>query len=466
MNLPAPIHKNKQSRLLAALRAEAKEMFFPNNWEDTEFMDDIRQATLRGAHPLANLLLWVIVAIFLFFIIWANIAELDEVTRGAGSVIPSGKTQTVQNLEGGIVKQLLVKEGDVVERDQTLLELDNTGFASSYEEKKTRARVLEATIARLEAFVESREPVFSEQLKTEAPQIVEQQLNVFQSDRAQQGSSIDVLKQQVVQRRQELAEAVSNREKTANAYNIAQQELDMTLPLEAKGAVSKVEILRLQRQVSDLDGARKAASLNIPRAQAALQEAEQRVNESSLQNKNDKVTELAKVREDFQRVTEIIKAEADKVDRTTVKAPVRGTVKQLLVNTVGGVVQPGMDLVEIIPLDDSLLVEAQIRPKDIAFLRPGQEATVKITAYDFSIYGGLKGRLERISADTITNEKGDPFYKIVVRTDKAYLGGDKQKLPIIPGMVASVDILTGKKTVMDYIAKPFLKAYEEALKEK
>ena len=249
-------------------------------------------------------------------------------------------------------------------------------------------------------------------------------------------------------------------------YEFSKEELELTEPLEEQGVVSKVEVLRLRRQLSDLKGEMEAAQHAVPRAEAALAEAQSRKEEARLKMMAEATQELSEKKEELKRLEDVLKAAKDKVARTTIKAPARSTVKRVMVNTIGGVVQPGMDIVELIPLDDSLLVEARIRPKDIAFIRPGQEASVKITAYDFTVYGALDGHVEQIGADTVQDEQGETFYLIRVRTDKNYLGTSEDPLPIIPGMVASVDILTGQKTVMDYILKPLRKMRESALRER
>jgi adhesin transport system membrane fusion protein len=439
---------------------------FNTQWEDGAFMDDVRQATLRGAHPAANALFWAMVAFAATFLLWASIAELDEVTSGMGQVIPSGKVQVVQNLEGGIIKGIRVRQGDIVEPGQILVDIDDTGFASSFEEKRKRYYTLQAKTARLEAEISGEKPVFPQETVVETPQIVEEANNLYLSRLGEFRSAKEILQRQVEQRAQELEEAKTKRAQAARSWELAQKEYDMAVPLQRDGVISEVELLRLERDVNTQLGEKDAARLTVPRTEAALREAQSRLKETTLRFQNEARQELADARDELARLSEILKAEADRVDRTSVRAPVRAEVKQVLVNTVGGVVQPGMDLVELVPLDDTLLVEAKIRPQDIAFVRPGQKSIVKITAYDFSIYGGLPGQLEQISPDTITDDEGEAFYKIRVRTEKNYLGEGKKKLPIISGMIATVDILTGKKTVLDYLLKPLRKAREKALRER
>ena len=440
--------------------------FFPPNWDDGEFMNDADAVALRGPHPAANALYLSICAVFVVGLLWSALATVDEVTRGEGKVIPSSQVQVVQNLEGGMVQEILAKPGDVVDKDQVLLRIDDTGFASSYGEQRARYFSLVAAVARLEAEISETSPVFPVDVQNAAPDILASEVALYQNRQSERQSSIDILRRQVEQKEQEQRELQNRLEQQQRSYQLAVKELEITAPLEKEGAVSKVELLRLERQVNDLKGDMDAARLALPRVEAALQEANRRIEERVLKFRSDALAELADKKEQLARIGQSIVAAEDRVTRTLVRSPVRGTVKQVLVSTVGGVVKPGMDLVEIVPLEDNLLVEARIRPQDIAFIRPGQDVMVKISAYDFSIYGGLPARLEQISADTITGERGESYYLVRVRTERSSLGAESNPLPIIPGMVATVDIITGKKTVLAYMLKPVLKASENALRER
>jgi adhesin transport system membrane fusion protein len=347
-----------------------------------------------------------------------------------------------------------------------LLRIDDTGFASSYGEQRARYFSLVAAVARLEAEISETSPVFPVDVQNAAPDILASEVALYQNRQSELQSSIDILRRQVEQKEQEQRELQNRLEQQQRSYQLAVKELEITAPLEKEGAVSKVELLRLERQVNDLKGDMDAARLALPRVEAALQEANRRIEERVLKFRSDALAELADKKEQLARIGQSIVAAEDRVTRTLVRSPVRGTVKQVLVSTVGGVVKPGMDLVEIVPLEDNLLVEARVRPQDIAFIRPGQDVMVKISAYDFSIYGGLPARLEQISADTITSERGESYYLVRVRTERSSLGAESNPLPIIPGMVATVDIITGKKTVLAYMLKPVLKASENALRER
>ena len=436
------------------------------SWEDSDYMPEVHGATQRGAHRFAHILLVVIVTFFVVFFFWARSAQLDEVTRGEGQVIPSGQVQVVQNLEGGIVAAINVREGELVEKGQVLLKIDNVTAASDLREGRARELALSGLISRLEAEVSGKNAIdFSKDVLQEAPEIAQREKELFQSRKAGLDAEVDILRRQEEQRRQELVELEGRLQKLEGSYSLAKEELDMTAPMVEQGVAPQVDLLRLKRQVNDIRGDADATKLAIPRAKSALAEASRRISERIQRFRSDTLKELNDARANLSVVQANVSAQQDKVTRTDVRAPVRGTIKQIMVNTIGGVIRPGEDLVEIVPIEDTLLVEARIRPSDVAFLRPGLPATVKVTAYDYSIYGSLPAKLEDISADTITDEKGEKFYRIRLRTDRNYIGNEDKPLPIIAGMTVQTDILTGKKTVLDYLLKPILKARERALHE-
>ncbi|WP_371230052.1 HlyD family type I secretion periplasmic adaptor subunit [Pseudomonas sp. QE6] len=437
-----------------------------NGARDTEFMPEVQGTLLEDSPNATRITLWAALGLLVAAITWAYFADIEEVTKGEGKAIPSSKVQTIQNLEGGIVSEIFVREGQVVEKNQPLLRLDDTRFASNKGETEADRNSLEARVERLSAEAEGREPVFTDELKKDAPQVVEDQLALYQTRQQRQNSEQNILQEQLRQKSQELQEFRAKAQQYRSSLGLVQQEINMSEPLVKSGAVSPVELLRLRRSAVEISGDLNATSLAIPRAEAAVNEIQRKIEESKLGFRSDALKELNEVRTDFNKLTATSRAIDDKVNRTLVVSPMRGIVKQLKVNTIGGVVQPGSDMVEIVPLEDNLLVEARVRPQDIAFLHPGQPATVKFTAYDYTIYGGLKAKLELISADTITDDKGNSFYLIQVRTDKNHLGTDAKPLLIIPGMVATVDIITGEKSVLDYILKPVLKARWEALRER
>jgi adhesin transport system membrane fusion protein len=348
-----------------------------------------------------------------------------------------------------------------------LLRIDDTGAASDLGELTARRRALRAQIARLEAEMAGADEIdFPEDLLAEAPEVAESERSLFQTRRESLQSELSVLRRQAEQREQELEELRSAEEQQAESLELARQELAVYNTM-SPGVVPQVDLLRVRREVSELSGELEATRRAQPRVQSAIREAFERIEDRFLAFRSEAQEALNQRRADLAVVQEAIRAAADRVTRTGVRSPVDGVVNRVNVNTLGGVVQPGEDLVEIVPLEDSLLVEARIRPADIAFIRPGLPATVRITAYDYTVYGALEGTVERVGADTVVDEvTGERFYRIVIRTEQTHLDGLDEALPIIPGMVASIDVLTGEKTVLDYLLNPLTRAGAEALRER
>ena len=435
--------------------------------EDQIYITDVNSASLYGASIQSHIILWLFISFFFIAVIWASFAELDEVTRGSGKTTPASHIQVIQNLEGGILAEILVKEGQQVEKGQALLQLDAVRFSSSLNENKLKYFELLAATARLSAEVDNKVLIIPKEVLAIAPEIANNARQLFESRRNELEASTKILDEQVIQRGQELIELKAKASQISRSYQLLKEEVDMSAPLVDEGAMSRVELLRIKREANDLRGQLTAAKLSIPRVQSALDEAKNKLSETQIRFQTKALEELNQAKAELDRTSESTLALKDRVTRTRVISPVKGIIKQLKVTTVGGVIQPGMDLLEIVPLEDQLLIEAEIRPADIAFLHPGQKAIVKLTAYDFSIYGGLEAELEHISADTITNEEdGENYYIIRLRTNKNYLEKNGAKLNIIAGMTAEVDILTGKKSVLDYILKPILKAQQHALRER
>ncbi|WP_031431946.1 HlyD family type I secretion periplasmic adaptor subunit [Methylomicrobium agile] len=435
--------------------------------EDRDFVSDINAVNLYGVPVYSHLILLLSFAFIVIALIWASFATLDEVTRGSGKIIPSSHVQIVQNLEGGILSKILIEEGDQVVKGQELLQLDDVRFASSFKETKLKYYELLANNARLTAETTDQPLAIPQEVVENAPELADHAEQLYRSRLSELEASTSVLAQQVRQKEQELVELKSKQEQLSRSYQLLQKEVQMSEPLVANGALSEVEMLRLRRSANDLLGELNSAKLAIPRIQAYLSENKNKLAEMKIRFRTEALKELNETKAELDRTKASTLALEDRVTRTRILSPVNGTIKQLKISTIGGVIQPGMDLLEIVPIDDTLLVEAQIRPADIAFLHPGQDAMVKLTAYDFSIYGGLKAKLEHISADTIINEEDKKsYYLIRLRTDKNYLEKNGEKLHIITGMNADVDILTGKKTVLDYLMKPILKAKQHAMRER
>lgn len=434
--------------------------------KDLDLVTDIRTTILIESPRGGRSVIWLTLILFVCAIYWASISEVEEVTRGMGKVIPSSQVQIVQNLEGGILAETFVNIGDIVEKGQLLMRLDEKRFSAPFREYRLKYLALTAKESRLIAETLGTEMVLPKEVEKENSSIAAREWQLYNSSKKELETTIEILEEKAKQRRQEIAELEEKRTELNRTYRYLKKEIDLTEPLVAEGAVSEVEILRLKRDASSMLGDIAATKLSIPRVRSQLNEAVKEVQEEHLQFSNKAKKELNDVQAELDAISATSVALEDRLDRTAIRSPVYGTVKQVLVNTVGGVIQPGMDLIEIVPLEDSLLVEVQIKPSDIAFLRPDQKAMVKFTAYDFTIYGGLDAELEYISADSVVDEKGNSFYQVRVRTNQNYLKGKDDKMPIIPGMVATVDILTGKKTILSYLLKPVLKAKQTALRER
>lgn len=400
-------------------------------------------------------------------VLWARAAVIEEVTTGTGRIIPSRQLQVVQSLEGGLVREILVREGDRVEAGQLLMRIDDTSFASRLGEMSTKRTALLAEVARLDAeAAHAATPKFDAALMKEQPRAVESERQAFIARRAKLDSEQAVLQQQLVQREQELAELRARRTKVEAQLKPLTRELALNRELSKRGAISEMEILRLERQHAELNGDRDVLVASIPRAEASIAEAKSRAANGKASFEAQVQERLVTARGDLAVMDEAMKAATDRVVRTALSSPVRGIVNKLTVTTIGAVLQPGQPLAEIVPLDDSLLVETRVRPQDVAFISPGQHATVKLTAYDYLIYGALIGKVERISADTIADQRGETFYQVIVRTEQSSLDARGKVLPVIPGMVAKVDIQTGEKTVLSYLLSPLLRARREALRER
>lgn len=429
--------------------------------------NEVNKALIDDSPRVVRITLWVILGFFIVMIAWASLAEIDEVTRGDGKAIPSSRLQKIQNMEGGIVAEVFVHEGEVVEAGAPLLRLDDTRFRSNAGESEADRLELKARVQRLTAQLADQETLtLSADIREKVPDIADGEVELFTSINKRIQSELSGLSEQLVQKKQDLLDYQAKAAQYRRSLGLLQQEIGMSEPLVAKGAISRVEVLRLRRSEVETRGQLESVTLAVPRAQAAIKEIESKVAETRGRYRSEALTQLNEARTDLSKIEASGKAIDDRVNRTLVTSPVRGVVQQMMVNTIGGVIQPGSDLVEIVPLDDTLLIEAKIRPQDIAFLRPGLEAMVKFTAYDYTIYGGLKAKLVQISPDTVTDKEGKSFYVIRLRTDKNHLGSDEKPLIIIPGMVASVDIITGKKTILAYLLKPILRAKAEAFRER
>ncbi|QZA81822.1 HlyD family type I secretion periplasmic adaptor subunit [Deefgea piscis] len=439
----------------------------PIQRDDLHFLDDGAAAIYGESTRHANILLYVCSALLLLLIIWAIFAEIDQVTVAEGKVIPSSQIQIIQNLEGGIVASIPVKVGEIVRKGQVLMKLDEKRFSSSLEESTVKHDALEAKMARLTAEANGTAFEPPADLLKNNPQVIAAEQQLFAARRRELESSVSILQSEAAQRAHEVEAMRAKVAKLEAGLKLANAEYEMSKPLAEKNVISQIDFMHLQRQISDLKGEINEAKLSIPRLQSSLTETNGKIAGVRAKAIADAGNELSLVKAEFGSTAATTVALNDRFERTTIRAPLDGIVKLIKVNTVGGVLQPGMDVMEIVPLEDNLLVEAKIRPSDIGFLRPGQDATVKLTAYDFAIYGGLDADVETITADSVVDEaKKESFYLIRVRTRSNHLGQGQHALAIIPGMLSTVHIRTGKKTVMQYLMKPIVKARDEALRER
>ena len=428
------------------------------SWSDEAAQAMIDQAPLKTT----KLLHWIAGALAVL-LVWSAFSKVDEITRGEGRVIPSRQVQVIQSMDGGIVSQILVQEGETVYKGDPLVRIDETRAVSSLRENRSQYLSLLAKQQRLKALAEGRPFMLPDEIRTESPYIYEQERDLYLASRDELASQVAIARDQVTQREKELAEVRARREQAENSYELTNRELIVTRPLRASGAVSEVDLLRLERDAEKLRGERDQARAQIARIQSAIAEANRKIRETELNFSSKIRGELSETTAKLNSITETSVALTDRVSQATLKSPVNGKVSRLFFNTVGGVIQPGKEVLEVVPTDDALVLEAKIQPKDIAFVRILQKASVKLTAYDYTIYGTLDAIVENISANSVIDEEGNVYYVVRVRTLRPGFGKDK---PIIPGMVAQVDIITGKKTILSYMLKPILKTVTYAFTER
>ena len=423
-------------------------------------------------HP-PRAIVHIIVAICAFIacaLVWASWAEVDEVSRAEGRVIPSGKTQIVQSAEAGVVLDILVRAGEQVRAGQQLMRLDDTTTSSTAGEVEAQVLALQAQVARLQA--ESTDTLSAQfqcpaEVETRAPAVCSNQAELLEARIAGLKQSKDVLVQRVEQRQRELNEVASNIESMGRSLGISDERLALIKPLAERGLVARTEFLATQSEVNDLSGRLAAAEQSSKRLQAALQEAILQEGQADLQFRQDALAELTIRSAELASGMEQVRGASDRVARTDIRSPVDGIVNSVDITTIGAVVQAGTKLLDIVPVSDRLLVEARLKPSDVAFVIPGQAARVKLTAYDFSIYGGIDAVVENVSADSIVDpQTRETYYLVLIEAKNITIEHNGKALPVLPGMVTSVDILTGKKTVLQYLLKPINKGRQEALSER
>lgn len=442
------------------------EKHFSFNDKDYEFMQSLSTAVLEDAPRKLRfiLLFWLITVLLL--LLWAAFAPIDELVRGGGKVIPSGENQMIQHLEGGMVSEIMIKEGQIVKVDDVLLKIDNLKSSSNFESSQYKWAGLRAKIIRLkaEATGGSFSPTADDLAKI--PDKIMEEQNLYHSNQERIQSQIQGLNDQYAQKQNEKLETQGRITEQKRAFAYIKEEVAISEPMVAQGVKSKVEFLKLQREMSSISERYYALLASIPRLNAAMSQISSKIRETQSEFRVKAQMELNEAETEYSRVGVESSAFAEQVTRTAVKSPINGIVQKLYVNTVGGVIKPGDNLIEIVPTEGGLLIEAKIKPADIAFIYPGQKAVIKVTAYDFSIYGSLNGKVVIISPDTVVDKKDNVYYMVKIQTDKKYLGNKDKPLKIIPGMMVNVDIITGKKTILEYIFKPILKAKQYTFSER
>jgi adhesin transport system membrane fusion protein len=439
-------------------------------WSDAELIQDAKEASKRETSHLARTLLRFVLLFIAVFLVWAALFQIDEVTRGDGRVVASSQTQILGNLEGGVVREVLVREGDRVAKGDVMMRLDNVQAVSQYRENRAKYLTLTAQLARLRSEIGGTPLSFPPEVMAEMPDVARAEAALLAARVSQFEAQMQILRQQRMQRAQDLADLRNKADKSGQQLKLVREQLRILEPLAAEGLAPRVEVIRNQRDLAQTAGELESAQLQIPKAESAMREADRKIDErmdgfkSDAQKElNDKALQLEQARE-----TEV--STRDRVTRTELRAPLNGVVKQINVKTIGGTVKPGQDLVEVVPSEDTLLVEIRIRPADVGFVRVGQKANVKVSAYDYSLFGALDAKVEDISADTFTEERAgpasEPYFRVRLRTAKSFLGTADRPLPISPGMVVNADILTGERTVLTYLTKPFFKTIGGSLGER
>lgn len=435
--------------------------------QDLDYMSETSAAALQGPPRLSHVVLWGALLFVAVFIVWAAFANIGESTVGEGRVIPSGQIQVVQNLEGGIVSEIKVKVGDVVRKNDTLLVIDDTRYKSSASENEAKDSALTAKIARLSAEVNNTAFAVPAKVARGNPELVRREQELYRTRQAEFAANTAALRQQIDQRSQEIVEKRGRVKQITSSLAILNKTIAMMRPVVKDGAMSEIELLAKEREANDLKGELDSSNVTIPRLEAAVAEARNKLQSYEAKFRADALAELNQARAEQQGTEATGVAMKDRVERAVVRSPVNGTIKTVKITTVGGVVQPGSDIIEIVPAEESLVIEARVKPKDIAFLRPGQDALVKLTAYDFSVYGGFPAKLEYIGADSVQDEKKqDSYYLVRVRTTTNEPARSGKPLAIIPGMTATVHIQTGEKTFLQYLLKPIIKTRELAFRER
>jgi len=429
----------------------------------------MRSLSAAAVHRSPRYLIAVVMIFALFVIaaiVWMNWAKIDVVIRGSGKVSPASQVQNIQSLEGGIISEILVAEGQVVEAGQALIKISDVAFSSSFEENRLLYLELVGKASRLEAEAFGRVFKPDSEVSKEAPHLIKSEKSLYDSNQQQLKETLSGLEEKISQQKSALLEAQSKRRQLQRSLDLIKKEIVIKKPLRDRGIISEVEFLQLQQREAEFEGDIEAVKFSVPRIESTIEEARFNKQKEKLNFQNNAKKELNEVTAEISRIKETQTALKDRVKRTTLRSPVNGIVQRLYINTIGGVISPGNNILEIVPQEDALLVEVKIKPADIAYVNVGQFARLKFSAYDFAVHGSLQGIVTFVSADTITDEEGQTFFLVRVKPGKYFLGAKLGELPIKIGMTAEADIITAKKTILSYLTEPVHRGIDKALRER
>lgn len=433
--------------------------------EDLKYMQSLASAVVQRSPRYMMMVLSLVTLSVITAIVWMGFAEIDVVVRGSGKVIPSQKLQVIQSLEGGVVSEILVHEGDLVDVSQPLIKISDVAFASSFGENQLHLLELKAKIVRLKAKADGSEFVPDPAIASEAPELLRSAEELYRSRVRELEQTVQILREQVRQQESGREDAVARRKSFSGRLALIREELELKEPLVARGLVTRVEFLQLKKQENELLSEFDSARLSIPRIDSTIEETRRKIEQATLEFRNAAKRELNEALAESSRIQEAQQALKDRVQRTTIRAPMKGTVSRLYTNTVGGVVAAGGPILEVVPFEDALLIEININPADIANIEVGQSARLKFSAYDFAIYGSIKGVVQFLSADTVTNEDGVSYYIARIKPQRVYLGRKATPLPVRVGMTVEADVITDKKTVLEYLLKPISRGLQRSMSE-
>lgn len=433
---------------------------------DTDFMEELEAATRLRPSESSHFMLIAVAALIAAFVIWSSFSEIEEITRGSGQVVPTQEIQVVQSLEGGILSEMLVREGDRVEKEQILLKVSDVAFASEERGTEAKSLALKAKKARLEAEAQGKEFIVPEEVVEKFPDIARNEEALYKSRQQELENAKSILDNKISSARAELSELRAKVNRLSESRHLLNQELKITKEMVAKKAVPKLEEIRLNRELSNISGQIREATEKRSGLEAELRGAQKERQDREDKFKSQVLGELNDIESQISQIDESLTAIGDRVSRTEVRSPVSGIVNKIMLKTIGGVIEPAMQLIEVVPLDDELKIVARVTPQEIAFIRPGQEVNIKISAYDSQRYGSLKGKLVRIGSNSSADREGNVFFEIEVKANKNYLGTQENPLPITPGMVAETEIITGKRTILSYLMKPVLRTRDKAFTER